>query len=34
MILDSNKINQNDFFDYTIIGASMPGISLAINVWG
>ena len=32
MILDSNKINQNDLFDYTIIGSGIIGILLALDL--
>ena len=32
MILVSNKINQNDLFDYTIIGAGILGILLALDL--
>lgn len=32
MILDSNKINLNDLFDYTIIGSGIIGILLALDL--
>ena len=32
MILVPNKINQNDLFDYTIIGAGILGILLALDL--
>ena len=34
MILDTNKINQNDLFDYTLIGASILSILLALDLSG